>query len=204
MKKILIIYLLCNQIFISCKSQSQQGEVVNLVINKAREYVQDSTKGNLIDLKTATSFKWDTLYKIGELVSDESIGNWIGIKDYKSLLHEGGTHEDYCRLIFIRDGQVVHEEEYNYMEQHEYEFNVWMPIDITSPIIGRDTNIASKHFMGCYLDSKPFVTASEAIFVMSFNKNWKQMHTHKNDVGYTKFFDFLLARDEKKCVYHSY
>ncbi len=60
MKRILIICLLCNQSFISCKSQQEHGEVVNLIIKKAREYVEDSTKGNIINLKTATSFKWDT------------------------------------------------------------------------------------------------------------------------------------------------
>ncbi len=208
MKKILIICILCNQIFISCKSQSQQGEVVKILIKKAREYVEDSTNGNIINLKTATSFKWDTLYKIGELVSDESIGNWIGIKNYKSLLHEGGTHEDYFRMIFTYKHNVVHEEEFNDLENNqEYVFNLFMPIDTTSDVVGKDTTLHDnqmKYLTGCYLNSKFYATADESIFILYFGTNWEKAHKHRNDKGFQKFFGFALARDIGRCVVNMY
>lgn len=89
-----------------------KGEVESNLIGKINQECENQTKSKCrVALKEATPFSWDKLYFFSSWTTPEAIAEAIGLE-----YHGEYVPDDYRRMLFIRGGKVVHEEDFKSLD----------------------------------------------------------------------------------------
>jgi hypothetical protein len=108
MINIFIVFALCG-----CKSSVKD----NLMHKINKECVQGAKSPCIIQLKDATSFKWDKLYFFGAWTNSDSIKKVIRI-DYNGK----DVKDDFTRMLFLSENKVVYEEDFTSADNSKISF----------------------------------------------------------------------------------